>query len=564
MNVHTFKTLFPLVLLGFFNTSYSQNLEWVKSMGGTENETAFSIVVDQTGNALTTGSFNGTADFDPGSGVYNLTSTSLSDIFISKLDSNGSFVWAKQIAGTMNEISFSIATDLVGNVYILARFEGTIDCDPGVGIFNLTAIGSSDIFILKLDINGNFNWAKSMGGGIDIFGSSITISNNGNVYSTGYFDGTSDFDPGPGVYNLTSSGLSDIFISKLDSNGSFIWAKNIGGTSHSHGNFITTDNFENLYVTGDFYGTTDFDPGQGTYNLTANGLNDIFVLKFDSTGSFKWANQVGSQDQDFGWSTTIADDEFVYTTGYFSDSPDFDSGNNSHTLNSAGSGDIFILKTDTAGNFIWAKNLGGSNLDVGYSIDIDQNGNIFCTGFFQGIADFDPGITIYNLTSLGSQDIFIVKLDSTGNFVFSKGIGGPNVDYGNSIAIDNFNNIFVTGRFVGSMDFDPPAGIYTDVYGLGDIFVAKYTNSFTALSEEIQSHDILIYPNPGTGWINIISSGNLTPIEFFLYDLTGRNIIHQFVDTTSTVNISYLPSALYFYELQNKNGEIEYGKFLKQ
>ena len=129
---------------------------------------------------------------------------------------NPNFLWAKQLGGANQELGNSIAVDANGNVYTAGSFQSTVDFDPGPAIYNLTAVssfGGNDIFISKLDASGNFLWAKQLGGVLDDAGFSIAVDGNGNIYTTGYFTGTADFDPGPGTYNLNSAGTEDIFVS---------------------------------------------------------------------------------------------------------------------------------------------------------------------------------------------------------------------------------------------------------------------------------------------------------------------------------------------------------------
>src|SRR6185369_16966117 len=181
----------------------------------------------------------------------------------------------------------------------------------------------------------SFCWAKRMGGTATLDdGYSITVDDSGNVYTTGRFQGTADFDPGAGTFNLTSSSGSDIFISKLDADGSFVWAKKLGtGTGHS----IAHDHSGNIYSTGEFSGTSDFDPGAGIFNLTSAGLDDIFISKLDASGNFVWAKRVGGTQLDNSYSISVNDSGYVYITGFFFGTADFDPGAGSFTLTSAGS-----------------------------------------------------------------------------------------------------------------------------------------------------------------------------------------------------------------------------------
>ena len=363
---------------------------WAKGIGGTGLDAGYRIAVDSNGNVYTTGLFSGTVDFDPGVSIFNLTSAGSSDIFVSKLNSGGDFVWAKSMGGTGSDEGHDITVDSNGNVYIAGFFSGTADFDPGADTSNLTSAGSVDIFVSKLDSSGDFLWAKSMGGtGFDnVY--CITLDSSGNVYTTGFFYATVDFDPGIGIANLTSVGSGDIFVSKLNSNGDFIWAKSMGGTTDDSGFGITVDSSNNVYATGAFSGTADFDPSAGTSNLTSLGSVDIFVSKLNSSGDFIWAKSMGGTGDDQGNSITIDPSGNIYTTGYFYGTADFDPGAGTSNLTSVGSGDIFVSKLDSNGNFVWAKSMGGTDYDQGSSISVDSSGNVYTSGAFSGIVDFDP------------------------------------------------------------------------------------------------------------------------------------------------------------------------------
>jgi hypothetical protein len=409
------------------------NFLWAKSMGGSNNDDCWSIAVDGFGNVYTTGFFSGTADFDPGAGTSNLTSMGGYDIFISKLDTAGNFLWAKSMGGTNNnDVGYSIAVDGSGNVYTTGFFSGTVDFDTGAGTSNLTSKGANDIFISKLDAAGNFLWAKNMGGTNNDFGYSIALDGFGNVYTTGFFNGTADFDPGAETSNLTSVGFKDIYISKLDAAGNFVWARSMGGNNQEEGHSIAVDDSGNVYTTGFFSSVTvDFDPGAGTSNLTSNGANDIFISKLDATGNFIWAKSIGGTSADIGHSITVDGSDNVYITGYFSGTVDFDPGAGTSNVTNAGAIDIFISKLDAAGNFLWAKSIGGTNDDFGHSITLDGSDNVYTTGYFSGTVDFDPEAGTSNLTSAGGVDIFILKLGSASLGILEYSFGNTLTAYPN-------------------------------------------------------------------------------------------------------------------------------------
>ncbi|WP_310556178.1 LamG-like jellyroll fold domain-containing protein [Flavobacterium sp.] len=412
--------VFNLTSAGSFDIFVSKldatgNLVWAKAMGGTSAEIAYKISLDATGNVYTAGYFSDTADFDPNIGDSNLTSAGSTDIFISKLDASGNFVWAKKMGGLSTDLAFSIFTDTAGNVYTTGYFQGIADFDPSTSVLNLTSNGGSyDIFVSKLDTSGNLVWAKAMGSTGNDIGYDVSADAAGNVHTTGYFNGTVDFDPNIGVSNLTSSGGQDIFVSKLDASGNLVWAKKMGGGTGDLGLSIIVDNAGNVYTTGYFQGTADFDPNAAVSSLTASGSADIFISKLDTTGNIVWAKAMGGTLTDIGYDVDVDATGNVYTTGYFQGTADFNPSAGITNLTTAGGQDIFVSKLDVAGNLVWAKAIGGSSNDVGNGIRVDASGNVYTTGYFQGTVDFDPNSGTSNITSVGGQDIFVHKMNVAG------------------------------------------------------------------------------------------------------------------------------------------------------
>ena len=431
--------------------------EWVKLSGGIDGK---SLVVDVANNVYTLGMLSaaGNFDFDPGPGTFILDGANGTG-YISKLTTAGNFVWAKQLpTGSTME---TIKVDAAQNVYVIGHYSLTHDFDPGPGVFNLTGLGQNDVFILKLDAAGDFLWAKSLGGTQADVGLSITVGTDGSVYTTGYFIGTSDFDPGPGTSNMSSGTFGDCFISKLNTNGDYVWAKQIPG-GFNQGRSITTDANGDILVSGYFQGTKDFDPSVLTYNLTSAGSADVFIWKLNAGGSLIWAKSIGGigSDDDHGITTDASRN--VYVTGRFTFTPDFDPGPGTFEIPSLGGDDIFILKLNSSGDFVWAKRLGGANAEGARDIGVDANGNVYTTGIFVGTCDFDPGPSTFELTSVvASSDIFISKLDANGNFVWAISFGETTIDQGLSIALDASGNVYNTGFFQGTVDFDPGGPVFS-------------------------------------------------------------------------------------------------------
>lgn len=412
------------------------------------------IAVDAAGNVYTTGFFTGTVDFDPGPGTQNLTSAGVNDMFVSKLDAAGAYVWAKGFGSTTYDAGDGIAVDGTGNVYTTGIFGGTVDFDPGAGTQNLTSAGSQNIFISKLDANRAYVWAKTFNA---TSGNGIAVDGSGAVYTTGYFSNTVDFDPGPGIQNLTYAGGTDIFVSKLDASGAYVWAKSFGGSSSGFdiGNSIAVDNSNNVYTTGYFVGTADFDPGTGTQNLTSAGSDDIFVSKLDASGAYVWAKSFGGTSAEHGNSIAVDASGNVYTTGYYQGTVDFDPSTSTQSQTSAGSADIFVSKLDASGIYVWAKSFGATSGDYGLSLAVDGSGSVYTTGYYQSAVDFDPGTSTQSLTAAGFEDIFVSKLDSTGAYVWAKSFGSTTSDEGQGIALDGSGGVYNTGYFNGTVDFDP-------------------------------------------------------------------------------------------------------------
>ncbi|MBK9961648.1 MAG: T9SS type A sorting domain-containing protein [Saprospiraceae bacterium] len=454
---------------------YAQIFQWVNGFGSAGDDTGYGTTLDKNGNLYTVGQFTGTVDFDPGPGVFQLSSVGDRDIFISKMDDKGNFIWAKSIGGSAIDRGNTIWISPGGSVYVSGLFSGTADFDTGPGKFYLTAENNWDIFFAKYDLNGSFIWAKRIGGTSTEACSGITGDNFGNIYATGYFKGSVDFNPGGGINNLTSSNFSnDIFICKLDSSGNFLWAHGIGGTLDDNGIALALDKDNNIYFTGFFLGEVDFDPGSGVSKINATGGRDIFISKFDQTGKFIWAKGIGSSDDDQGRCITITKNNWVYISGAFSGTVDFDPGPLSKPLTSMGGTDIFLLKLDDGGNYLSAQRFGGSDIDQGSSIKMDLEDNVYVAGYFSNSVDFDFGTLEFILTSSGQRDLFILKCKADGSFGWALSAGGIGVDWAQSMDISSSGNIFITGNFEQTADFNRPKNANLVSNGLGDIFIARY------------------------------------------------------------------------------------------
>lgn len=364
--------------------------------------------------------------------------------------------WVNQVGSGGSDYVYGLSTDASGNIYATGGFSGTVDFDPGPGTSNLTSSGSNDIFVAKYNSTGNLIWAKKFGGTSVDYGSSLGVDASGNIYVTGYFQGTADFDPDAGTFNLTSLGQYDIFNFKLTNIGNLVWAVSYGGTGFDFGRRITVDAAGNSYTTGTFRSIVDFDPGAGTNNVTSLGLEDVYIEKLDPNGNLLWNRRVGGTGSDAANGITLDGVGSVYITGGFSGTADMDPGGATNNLISNGGIDCFILRLDIASNFIWVRGFGGTGTDISNSVAIDPSGNILSGGIYVNTVDFDPGAGISNLTaSNSSSEGYILQLSSAGNYNWVKNISCDNNSQVKDISIGTGSNVYITGRYIGNADLDP-------------------------------------------------------------------------------------------------------------
>ena len=275
--------------------------------------------------------------------------------------------WAIPAVGIDDDEGRAITIDENGNTYVTGYFQSTVTFGP----FSLTSAGSCDIFVTKMDANGNWLWVTQAGGvtGSEM-GLSIALDDNGNIYLSGYFQYTVTFGP----FTLTSNGLADMFIAKMDANGNWLWVTQAGGGSIVDGRAIALDDNNNIYVAGTLQGWATFGP----YFHQSTGWSDIFIAKLDANGNWQWVIQAGGSDIDHCYAIAIDDNGNSYVTGSFESTATF----GPFSLTSAGSGDIFVAKIDANGNWQWVTQAGGSGNARGHAIAIDDFENSILTGFF--------------------------------------------------------------------------------------------------------------------------------------------------------------------------------------
>lgn len=543
----TFNDVFILKL------NAAGELIWVKQIGGQNSDVGEDIAVDQEGNLYITGYFRNTVDFDPGDGVYHLSSPSSNDIFICKLDNDGEFIWAKQFAGTgSTDAGFSIALDGDGNVYSAGRFSGTADFNPDdEGVFNLTTNGGWDVFVSKLDNNGDFIWAKNMGSGADDVCREIILDDNQNVYLTGVFRGTADFDPGVDVFNLvTGIGNINAFVCKLGSDGQLVWAKKFGANNQiTEGYSIALDDDANVYTTGFYRGPTDFDPSEdGVFNLSPSSFSifehDIFISKLDSDGHFVWAAKLGGDGRDVSCSIAADQNGNIYSIGYFGYLADFDPSCDTFELTPTASYDVYLCK------------LSQQNCNsVCASVDVEACGSYIV----DGVTYNQSGVYELALTSFEGCDSTL-----TLNLTISETTIDLSVTQAEHTLTANASN--ATYQWIDCDNSNAPiSGATSQSYtpiSTGNYAVEITTANCSGISEcmavtivsvnELDGRNMLsVYPNPSSGIFTVVMN-HLNQTRYEIYDITGHRIENGFSTSKQfTINILDLPAGVYLLRIHD-------------
>ncbi len=382
--------------------------QWSGKLGGSSSETVNAVAIDAAGNYYVTGSFGGTADFNPSGGVSNTA----------------------------------------------------------------TSAGANDIFVAKYSPSGAYQWVKRAGGSVNDVGYGIKVSADGTVYVVGYYTETVDFDPGSGTHNLPGTGnFQNVFIWKLRSDGSFVDAEAIAGPSNEQAYALEMRGSEVLVV-GQFFGTVDFDPGAGTSNLVSAGGDDAFVVYMDTLDlSYNAAMHAGGTGNDSYQAISVDALGHVWLLGNFSGTADLDPTANIDNHTSAGSTDIVFSRVRANGTYAYTKTFGGTGLDEGKGIVAHPNGNAYALGKYSNTVDWDPGVGTLNNTAAGSTDIFVIALDSTGSYVGHNCFGATQADFGVGIAVSATGTLALTGNFGDLVDFGVGSSFPLTTHGSDDAFV---------------------------------------------------------------------------------------------
>lgn len=553
------KSLYLTFLVTFqigISLAQTPGFEWVHAHGGADEDAGRAITSDQQNNVYTTGFFTGTVDFDPGTGVTNLTSA-LNGVFIQKLNAAGNLVWAKSFPQSSAVVT-SIAVDPSNNIILGGYFYGTINFTTTNGTNTISSPSDADAFVVKMNSDGDFVWARSFGNpNKEDFVNGIQTDDQGNIYSTGHFYGLTDFDPGTGTANMTSAGATmDIFVQKLTAAGDYVWAKKIGGGGFDEGVSVAVKG-TNVLLTGWFQMSVDMDPSAGSNVINTVGYSDIYLVSLSTDGNFNWAESFGSVYTDKGFRVALDNTGQIYLTGIFDAAIDLDPGTATNVFTADNGTNFFILKLTETGDFSWARTFIGTDYKACRSIAVHPNNGIVAVGEFMGTTDFDCGTGVNNLTAVEQADAFIVYLDQNGNYMWAGSFGNTGISYNDlayDVTVDSQGNIYTIGRFVETVDFDCGSGTAEQTSaGWDDMYVQKINSNVLAVNENDLS-GFKLYPNPSDRFINI-SAENLNDCHIAICNSLGMIVLEKDVsDMEAQLDIQSLSAGSYVVQLTNESG----------
>lgn len=443
------KTLALIVFsISVFLHGKAQSLQWVENWGGAANDYANQLEI-YNNDLYTGGNFSGNFSID---GTTTVSSTGGEDIFFAKQNQNGQLSWIKTIGSTFNEL-VDLKIDNQGNIILLGKFSGVMDFDPSSAVFNITSVSNCcpDLFFAKYANNGDFLWAKNLGGLDQFFGNSLALDNAGNIYFAGILNGTIDFDPSPNINNLWAN--FDGFFTKYSPQGDLIWAHILEGAQNCSSEIysISVDNNNHIYIAGNFVNSVDFDPS-ANQNIVTSTVDDYdaFFASYTENGDLLWAKKFGNQGMEYAFQVKSDNNGSLYLSGTApSNNIDFDPSSNVASLSNSG---FFLAKYTTSGDFNWVTNASGVKFDLST----------------EGIITGCEVVISHLNVAYGSSNFS--RISNSGNIIWEKSAA-----YATRDLKDLGSKIFLTGSINGSQDVDPGEGTLTiSTNGQPDVCLTHY------------------------------------------------------------------------------------------
>jgi hypothetical protein len=511
------------ILISLNSLAQSPNIQWQKTLGGTDFDGATCIQQTSDGGYIVAG----TTVCNDGDVTGNYGEN---DVWVVKLNATGVIVWQKALGGTLSDYANSIQQTSDGG-YIVA---GSTQSNNGDVTGNHNT-GYDDVWVVKLNTTGAIVWQKTLGGTDHDIGKSIKQTSDGGYIVAG-FTYSNDGD-----VNGNHSVFYDCWIIKLNSIGEIIWQKTLGGTNDDIASEIQQTSDGGYIIAG----LTASNNGDVTQQ---QGIFDCWVVKLNSIGEIIWQKTYGGTDQDSATSIQqTLDGGYIVAGNTYSSDGDV-SGNH-------GDLDVWIIKINALGTIVWQKALGGTGTDYASSIQQRLDGSYIVAGYtYSNNGDVSGNHTTDN----SLNDYWVIKLNADGTIVWQKTLGGTDGDFATSIQLTSDNGYILAGT-TGSNDGD-----VTGNHGNGDYWVVKLTTDNLDTSEFEFVKNSIIYPNPSNSYF-VIQNKELSA-ENFVYniiDLTGRIILSGNSKYSETINIESLKTGNYIIQIETKNRVIETKKLTK-
>lgn len=553
------KIILLFIISSQFVLAQAPNWNWVKKSTGDINEGFACVTTDSNGNVFAGGSIiSDTADF----GLGTVTTNGYADYSLIKYDASGTPLWMKTGGGTGNEIVYNMTTDSSGNLYATVSFQSASVTFGSYTINNTSTVPNEvglldyDIALVKYDTNGTVLWAKKIGGLGNESLATVVCDALQNVYIT-TFSASQTLMVGNVSATANSNSLVGGVLAKIDPLGTTLWIKRFGNNDVYDNSFVSAPVFDatgNIYVTG-FFESETFTLGSITYTNSEPGLLDCYIAKLDSNGNIIWQKALqGNGDE--GASVLVVQNELFMSFStrasqvIGSSTYSFDGINyNSPTLYSSG-----FIKMNTSGQVNSVTNYSTIfNPILSFNIKTD-GASIYFTGQFNTPTISFGATTLVNAnssTTVPTQDIFVAKMNTNGQFLWAKSFGGIGSEDALGFAIDPIGNLFIGGYFDSSLiTLGSTTIANTSQTGYVDAYVANL-NSTTLSTSTFEREALVISPNPTQDYVTISTNESIKKIS--IYDTNGRLLDTQY---DVTVNLSGFTTGIYFLDIHTENGMI--------
>lgn len=544
-------------LLFFFyccsNALIAQNFNWAitHSPGNVSSSSIRGISSDPAGNVYLTGTFGGTVDFDPGIGIQSFSAPGLG-LFMQKLNPAGQLSWVNTFTGA-GSITAKKIKYYNNRIYATGSYFQTIDFDPGPGNTSINASQYADAYVCKYNTNGSLIWAKTLGDSAAVSANDVFCDASGHVISGGHFIQRGDFDPGTSTYYITPAGGFDVYISKLDSNGNFVWAKTFPGPGSELLDAMDVDANGNIYLCVSFSSSFDADPGLASAMVNTTSITGATaIIKLDSNGNFLWAGQFGEGSAGYMncYSISASASGATAVTGFYSGNADFDPSSTVAMHTSNGNPDGFLLKLQPTGNLDFVNFYGLPNTTATVTnCRFDAGGTLYASGYYSD--SVRVGTQLYTADTSG---VFLVKIDAGGQTVWQGHMPGNAVCNVNpeSAHLTGSGDWYLGGNVTGQLDADPGNGTYPLALNAASGFVVKLSGVFS-VPENGQKNNLLVYPNPSDGLVTLEFKNTfpVTDAVISVRDVSGRTITSAAwpTGTPAQLDLSLFAAGFYMVEI---------------